>query len=133
MRRFAFAVLLAQIGMIALAPGGGGAYTSLELPGTVARQLLVPAVIALFFRFVRAPTWPVALTLAAAGMDLAFVHPTYALFVVMPLLGFALVRTLAGSDTRRSAAGVERINTRAPTVDPSSTPNITGMVSPGSM
>ena len=102
----AFAVLLAQVGMIALAPGGGGAYTSLELPGTVARQLLVPAVIALFFRFVRAPTWPVALTLAAAGMDLAFVHPTYALFVVMPLLGFALVRTLAGSDTRRSAAGL---------------------------
>jgi hypothetical protein len=28
-------------------------------------------------------------------MDLAFVHPTYALFVAMPLLGFALVRLLA--------------------------------------
>jgi hypothetical protein len=92
--------------MIALAPGGGGAYTSLELPGTVARQLLVPAVIALFFRFVRAPTWPVALTLAAAGMDLAFVHPTYALFVAIPLLGFALVRALAGADARRSAGGL---------------------------
>ena len=46
--------------MIALAPGGGGAYTSLELPGTTARQLLVPAAIALFFRFVREPSWPVA-------------------------------------------------------------------------
>ena len=33
----AVAVLLAQVAMIALAPGGGGAYTSLELPGTVAR------------------------------------------------------------------------------------------------
>src|SRR6266849_1972958 len=94
----AFAVLLAQVGMIALGAGGGGAYTSLELPGTVARQLLVPAVIALFFRFVRAPTRPVALTLAAAGMDLAFVHPTYALFVAIPLLGFGLVRALAGAD-----------------------------------
>jgi hypothetical protein len=102
----AFAVLLAQVGMIALAPGRGGAYTSLELPGTVARQLLVPAVIALFFRFVRAPTWPVALTLAAAGMDLAFVHPTYALFVAVPLLGFGLVRALAGADARRSAGGL---------------------------
>src|SRR5207253_3762056 len=50
-RWLAFAVLLAQVGMIALAPGGAGAYTSLELPGTVARQLLVPAVIALFFGF----------------------------------------------------------------------------------
>ena len=102
----AFAVLLSQVGMIALAPGGGGAYTSLELPGTVARQLLVPAVIALFFRFVRAPAWPVALTLAAAGMDLAFVHPTYALFVALPLLGFAVVRALAGADVRRSAGGL---------------------------
>src|SRR5258705_1208383 len=92
--------------MIALAPGGGGAYTSLELPGTVARQLLVPAVIALFFRFVRAPTWPVALTLAAAGMDLAFVHPTYALFVAVPLLGFGLVRALTGADAFRSAGGL---------------------------
>jgi len=102
----AVAVLLAQVGMIALAPGDGGAYTSLELPGTVARQLLVPAVIALFFRFVRAPTWPIALTLAAAGMDLAFVHPTYALFVAMPLVGFGLVRALRGADLRRSASAL---------------------------
>jgi hypothetical protein len=63
-------------------------------------------VIALFFRFVRAPTWPIALTLAAAGMDLAFVHPTYALFVAMPLLGFGLVRALRGADLRRSAGAL---------------------------
>src|SRR5207253_678828 len=48
----------------------------------------------------------VALTLAAAGMDLAFVHPTYALFVALPLLGFAVVRALAGADVRRSAGGL---------------------------
>jgi len=103
----AFATVLAQVALIGLAPGSGGAYTSLELPGTVARQLLVPAVITLFFGFVREPEWPVALTLAAAGMDLAFVHPTYALFVVLPLLGFALARLLvAGVDARRSAGGL---------------------------
>jgi hypothetical protein len=103
----AFAVLFAQVALIALAPGGGGAYTSLELPGTVARQLLVPAVIALFFRYVREPSWPVGLTLAAAGMDLAFIHPTYALFVAIPLVGFALARALiAGVDARRSALGL---------------------------
>ena len=39
------ATMLVQVAMIALAPGGGGAYTSLELPGTVARQLLIPAAI----------------------------------------------------------------------------------------
>lgn len=92
----------AQVGIIALAPGGGGAYTSLELPGTTARQLLVPAVVALFFVFVRRPSWAVALTLAAAAMDLAFVHPTYALFVGIPLFGFALVRL---RDIRANALG----------------------------
>ena len=101
----ALATLLAQVVMIALAPGGGGAYTSLELPGTVARQLLVPAVIALFFRFVRGPTWQGGLTLAAAGMDLAFVHPTYALFVALPLVGFALARLLVAHVDGRAGAG----------------------------
>jgi hypothetical protein len=88
----ALATMLAQVAMIALAPGGGGAYTSLDLPGTASRQLLVPATIALFFRFVRAPSWRLGLTLAFAGMNLAFVHPTYALFVAIPLVGFAVVR-----------------------------------------
>ena len=99
--------VLVQVSLIALAPGGGGAYATLELPGTVARQLLVPAVIALFFRFVREPSWQVGATLAAAGLDLAFVHPTYALFVAIPLAGFALARALiAGVDARRSAGGL---------------------------
>jgi hypothetical protein len=90
----ALAVVLAQVSMIALAPGGGGAYTALDLPGTAARQLLVPATIALFFRCVREPRWPLGLTLAVAGMNLAFVHPTYALFVAIPLVGYALVRVV---------------------------------------
>jgi hypothetical protein len=86
------ATMLAQVALIAFAPVSGGAYTSLELPGTVARQLLIPAATALFFAFVRAPSWPVGLTLAAIGMDLAFVHPTYALFLAIPLVGYVLVR-----------------------------------------
>jgi len=88
----AAATVLAQAGMIALAPGGGGSYASLELPGTTARQLLVPAASALFFRFVRTPSRVLGLTLAIAGLDLAFVHPTYALFLAIPLVGYAAVR-----------------------------------------
>jgi hypothetical protein len=100
-------VVLVQVSLIALAPGGGGSYAVLELPGTVARQLLVPAVIALFFLFVREPSWQVGATLAAVGLDLAFVHPTYALFIAIPLAGFALARLLiAGTDARRSAGGL---------------------------
>jgi hypothetical protein len=98
------ATMLAQVALIAFAPGNGGSYTSLELPGTVARQLLVPAALTLFFLFVRAPSRPLALTLAAAGMDLAFVHPTYALFLAIPLAGFALARALlARADVRANA------------------------------
>ena len=103
----ALGVLLVQVAVIALAPGGGGAYTSLDLPGTAARQLLVPAVIALFFGFVRAPSWQLGVTLGAAGVDLAFIHPTYALFVAIPLAGFGLARALiAGVDARRSAGAL---------------------------
>jgi hypothetical protein len=101
----AFAVLLAQVGMIALAPGSGGAYRTLELPGTTSRQLLVPAAIALFFRFVREPSWRIGVTLAAAGMGLAFVHPTNALFLALPFAGFALVRVLAARVDLRASAG----------------------------
>jgi hypothetical protein len=88
----AVATVLAQAGMIALAPGSGGSYASLELPGTTARQLLVPAASALFFRFVRTPSPMLAFTLAIAGLDLAFVHPTYALFLAIPLAGYAAAR-----------------------------------------
>jgi hypothetical protein len=88
----ALATMLAQVAMIAFAPGGGGAYTSLDLPGTASRQLLVPATIALFFRYVREPRWALGLTLAFSGMNLAFVHPTYAMFVAIPFGGYALVR-----------------------------------------
>jgi hypothetical protein len=87
-------VLLASVTLHALAPGDGGAFASLDLPATVARDLLVPATIALFFRFVREPSWACGATLAAAGMDLAFVHPTYAAFLALPLGGFVVARVL---------------------------------------
>jgi hypothetical protein len=98
------ATMLAQVALIAFAPGSGGAYTSLELPGTVARQLLIPAAIALFFAFVRAPSWPLGVSLAAAGMDLAFVHPTYAFFLAIPLAGYLIVR--GRRDVRRNVAAL---------------------------
>ena len=103
------AVMLAQVALIAFAPGHGGSYTSLELPGTVARQLLVPAALALFFLFARTPSWSLALTLAAAAMDIAFIHPTYALFLAIPLVGYAAVRArrdLRGNVIALAAYGI---------------------------
>jgi len=64
-------------------------------------------VIALFFGFVREPGRGAALTLGVAGMSLAFVHPTYALFLGIPLVGFALARVLlARTDVRESAGAL---------------------------
>ena len=93
------AVLAGQVAITGLAPGDGGAYDSVELPATATRQLIVPAVVALTFLLVRSRRIVVIAPLAAASLGLALVHPTYALFLLIPLAGFALVRlVLARTD-----------------------------------
>ena len=96
------AVVLGQLAYKVFAPGHAGVYRFLWEPSTVATQLLVPAAVALFFYFVRKPTWPVAVLLAAASGSIALVHPTYALFLAIPLSAFVVARALLtrGSDLR---------------------------------
>jgi Family of unknown function (DUF6541) len=88
------AVLATSVGIFALAAGSGGSYTALALPATAGRQLFVPAVIALFFAYVAKRTHAGLATIAAASGVLALVHPTYALFVLIPLVGFVGARAL---------------------------------------
>jgi len=88
------AVLLAQVAMFGLAAGSGGSYRALALPATTSRQLLVPAVIALFFAYVVRRSWAALATLAAASGALALIHPTYALFLLIPLGGYVVARTV---------------------------------------
>ena len=96
------------------AAGHGGSYVSLALPATASRQLLVPAAIALFFTFVeRRARRPIAAALAAAFGALALVHPTYALFALIPLGAYAIVRlagvaALGGRARRGGRAGRAR-------------------------
>ena len=103
----ALAVVLAQLAFKVFAPGHGGVYRFLWEPASVATQLLVPAAVALFFHFVRRPTWPTALFLAATAGSLALVHPTYALFLAIPLGAFVIARTLLtrGADFRSGIGG----------------------------
>ena len=98
----AFAVVLGQLAYKVFAPGHAGVYRFLWEPATVATQLLVPAAVALFFHFVRKPSWPVAIMLAATSGSIALVHPTYALFLAIPLGAFVVARTMLtrGSDLR---------------------------------
>jgi hypothetical protein len=82
----------AGVALVAMAPGSGGAFTALALPATGSRQLLVPAALALAFETIRAPSLPLVASTAAAGLALAVVHPTYALFLWLPLAGFVALR-----------------------------------------
>jgi hypothetical protein len=88
------AVVIAQVSMTGIAPGHGGSFTSLALPASASRQLLVPALLALFFAYVRRPSAALLASMAAGAGALALVHPTYALFIAVPLAGFALARAL---------------------------------------
>jgi hypothetical protein len=93
-RSIAFALVLAQTALIGLSPGKGGAYAFLALPATVGRQLLVPAVLALVFAHLLAPRLAWLGAIAAAGLGLAIIHPTYAAFLCLPLAGFLVARAL---------------------------------------
>ncbi len=88
-------VLLATLALFCFAPGHGGSFAVLALPATAARQLLVPAAIALFFA---APGWRRAATLSAVFGALALTHPTYAVFLLVPLAGYAAVRAVEWRD-----------------------------------
>jgi len=104
------AVLAGQAALTGLAPGDGGAYDSLALPATAARQLLVPMVLASFFLLVRERRPLFGIPVAAASLALALVHPTYALFLLLLLAGFAVVRLLwARGDLLTLAGGLAAV------------------------
>lgn len=86
------AVLAGHLGLYVLAAGHGGSWTSLALPATGSKQMLVPAAIALFFWFLETRSWVLAVAVALAFGELTLVHATYALFALIPLGAFALVR-----------------------------------------
>jgi hypothetical protein len=94
----------AGVALVGMAPGNGGALTVLSLPATASRQLLVPAALALAFAFVRAPSLRLAASAAAAALAVAVVHPTYALFLLVPFAGFALVRWAWTREDARAGA-----------------------------
>jgi len=90
----AFAVFLGQVALTAFAPGHGGVFPRLWEPGIAAAQLLVPAAVAFFFHFVRRPTRPGGVMLAAASASLALVHPTYGLLLAIALGAYVIARAL---------------------------------------
>ncbi|HET7743987.1 MAG TPA: DUF6541 family protein [Gaiellaceae bacterium] len=92
----------AQVVLVCFAPGHGGSYRFLALPATAADQLLVPAALALAFETIRRPSPTRIVSVAAAGLALAVVHPTYAIFLWLPFAGFLVVRVLWTREDLRS-------------------------------
>lgn len=95
-QRAGFSFLVVTLALFCFGPGNGGSFDVLALPATTARQIMVPAAIALFFT---ARTRVGYAGLAAIFGAIALSHPTYAIFLLIPLL--ALLRW----DWRRWLAG----------------------------
>jgi hypothetical protein len=104
----AAAALAGSLGLVALAPGSGGVLRSLALPASAALYLFVPAVLALVFS---PPSRFVYATLAVLSLDLALIHPTYAPFVLVPLVGYLVARALLGgrADVRAIAGSLAAV------------------------
>jgi hypothetical protein len=94
----------AQVAIACFTPGHGGSYPELAQPATSSRQLLVPAALALALAAIRAPSSALFASTAAAGLVLAVVYPTYALFLWLPFAGFLAVRALWTREDVRAGA-----------------------------
>ncbi len=104
------AAAAAQVALVGFAAGHGGTYPLLARPAPTARQLLVPAVLALVIAYVRAPAVRLLVTAAVASTALALVHPTYAAFLCIPVAGWLVAEFLAEPRTAwRVAAGLGAI------------------------
>ena len=88
------ATAAAQVGLIGFSRAGTGSFDFMTLPATVARALIAPALLALVFSLVAGGRRRQVLSISAASIALALVHPTYAFFAAVPLAGFLLARVI---------------------------------------
>ncbi|MBV8396312.1 MAG: hypothetical protein JO064_08655 [Actinobacteria bacterium] len=97
------ATLAGSLGLYLFAQGHGGSFATLPLPATAAKQLFVPAGVALFFGYAETRRRATLAALAVTFGALALVHATYAMFALLPLAAYAIVRL---REWRTSAAAL---------------------------
>jgi hypothetical protein len=95
------ATAAAQVGLLGFSRSGTGSFDFMALPSTVSRALIAPALLALVFSFVGGGRRRQVLSIAAASLALALVHPTYAFFVAVPLAGFLVARAILATNRWR--------------------------------
>ena len=100
------ATAAAQVGLLGFSRSGTGSFDFLALPPTVSRALITPALLALVFSVAAGGRRRGVLSIAAAALALALVHPTYAFFVLVPLAGFLGARVLLATTRWREAVRI---------------------------
>ena len=103
------ATVAAQVGLVAFARGGVGSLELLTLPPAAARLLLVPALLALVFAYLRRPRRALLPAIALGALALAIVHGSYMVFVCLLIAGYAGARLI--TETRESLPDLRRIAT----------------------
>ena len=88
------ATMLVSFALLGLAPGHGGSVVSLPLAANASRMLILPALLALVFAYVRDPAWPVLASVAAAAGAMTLTHPPHSALVLVVLGGFLVARAL---------------------------------------
>ena len=88
------ATMLASFALLGLAPGHGGSLVSLPLAANASRMLILPALLALVFAYVREPSWPLLASVAAAAGAMTLTHPPHSALVLIVLGGFLVARAL---------------------------------------
>jgi hypothetical protein len=88
------ATMLSSFALLGLAPGNGGAAVSLPLAANASRMLILPALLALVFAYVREPSWPLLASVAAAAGAMTLTHPPHTALVLIVLGGFFVARAV---------------------------------------
>jgi hypothetical protein len=94
------AVACVQAAAYALQIDGVGSLRILTDPERASILLLLPALLALLFAYLREPRPALLAAIAASGFVNAVVHSTYVPFLVLPLVGFLAVRFVLARDDR---------------------------------
>jgi hypothetical protein len=88
------ATTLTSFALLGLAPGHGGSLVSLPLAANASRMLILPALLALVFTYVREPSWPLLASVAAAAGAMTLTHPPHSALVLVVLGGFLVARAV---------------------------------------
>jgi hypothetical protein len=99
------ATTLASFALLGLAPGHGGTFVGLPLAANASRILILPALLALVFVYVREPSWQLLASVGAAAGAMTLTHPPHSALVLVVLGGFLVARALlAQRDVAQVAA-----------------------------